>query len=213
MFRNTRSRIIAVVSGVLLVVGGLFAVTTVSNAAAPKQHHAALQPGDAGRLQNPVPITPPAARTAATAVRVQSPAIGVDSSLINLHLIAGTNQLQAPPEFNEVGWYSEGTVPGDVGPAVIDGHIDTPTEAGVFINLIKLKPGDLIMVTLSTGRIVTFSVDSLQAVPKAAFPTDAVYGPTPTPQLRVITCNGMWNPATQRYLDNLVVFASMVSQS
>jgi len=210
MFAITRTRIFAAIAAVALVAGAS-TIVVAATSSAPHAHHAAVPVGSAGKLQNPTSSNSATSAKGTTAVRVQIPAIGIDSSLIHLHLVAGTDQLQAPPEFNEIGWYSEGTVPGDVGPAVIDGHVDTPTEAGIFVNLIKLKPGDLILVTLSTGRVVTFSVDSMEAVPKANFPTQAVYGPTPTPQLRVITCNGIFDRTTQRYLDNLVVFASMVS--
>jgi LPXTG-site transpeptidase (sortase) family protein len=209
MLRTIRTRIIAAAVIAALATAGT--AVAIAETAAPRPHPVSVRAGDAGKLQNPAEAIGTAAPAGTTAVRVQIPAIGIDSSLIHLHLVAGTNQLQAPPLFNEIGWYSEGTVPGDVGPAVIDGHVDTPTEAGVFVNLIKLEPGDLILVTLSTGRLVTFSVDSKEAVPKTDFPTQSVYGPTPTPQLRVITCNGIFDPTTRRYLDNLVVFASMVS--
>ena len=44
---------------------------------------------------------------------------------------------------------------------------------------------------------------------KSRFPTAAVYGPVPDPQLRLITCGGTFDPATGHYLSNVIVFASL----
>jgi LPXTG-site transpeptidase (sortase) family protein len=102
-------------------------------------------------------------------------------------------------------------VPGDIGPAVIAGHVDSVTEPAVFARLGELRPGDEVRVTLSTGAVEVFAVDSLTSAPKDAFPTQLVYGPTPTAQLRLITCDGVFNSSTGHYLDNLIVFASLAS--
>ena len=44
-------------------------------------------------------------------------------------------------------------------------------------------------------------------VAKDAFPTQAVYGPTPGPELRLITCGGEFDHSARRYLSNVVVSA------
>jgi LPXTG-site transpeptidase (sortase) family protein len=142
---------------------------------------------------------------------VRIPSIGVDTKLIALDLKPGTDQLKAPLDFGVAGWYSDGTVPGDVGPAVIDGHVDSPTTPGVFLHLAQLREGDQILVTLSNSTVKSFLVTRTIAAPKDHFPTDAVYGPTPDPQLRLITCDGVFNRATGHYLDNLVVFAALAA--
>jgi sortase (surface protein transpeptidase) len=205
-----RTKIIVGIAAVAIVVAG--GAVIASRAGAPTTAAASpVHAGSAGRLQDPVADAPSAAKKKVTAMRVRIPAIGVDTKLIPLTLKPHSDQLKAPLDFNVAGWYVNGTVPGDIGPAVIDGHVDSPTAPGVFLHLRRVTAGDRILVTLSTGVVKTFVVDSTRAAPKNNFPTDAVYGPTPTPQLRVITCDGAFDRATGHYLDNLVVFASLLS--
>ncbi|WFR68445.1 sortase [Curtobacterium flaccumfaciens] len=101
--------------------------------------------------------------------------------------------------------------PGQVGPAVIAGHVDSPTAAAVFFRLDELVPGDEIHVAMSDGSTRTFTVDRSEHAAKSAFPTSDVYGTAPTPQLRLITCDGTFDTATGHYTDNLIVFADLSS--
>ena len=98
-------------------------------------------------------------------------------------------------------------MPGDVGPAVIGGHVDSRRGPGVFYALRSLRRGDAVTVTLSDGRTVRFTVTDLEEVPKSRFPTEAVYAPTPRPELRLITCGGTFDRAARSYRDNVVVDA------
>ena len=167
--------------------------------------------GAVGHLQDPAAPTMRATRSGATATRVEIPAIGVDSTLEQLGLEAGSDVLTPPTAWLSAGWYKDGTVPGDVGPAVIAGHVDSVTKPAVFARLGEVRRGDQIRVTLSTGEVEVFAVDTLASAPKDAFPTERVYGPTPTAQLRLITCDGVFDAKTGHYLDNLIVFASLRS--
>jgi hypothetical protein len=143
--------------------------------------------------------------TAVRPARVRVPAIGVDAPLEELTLDAA-GALQAPTRFGDAGWYAAGTVPGDVGPAVIAGHVDSRTGPAVFFRLSELRPGDLVEVARG-GTWVRFQVVAVERYPKSRFPTDRVYGPTPDPQLRLITCGGVFDRARRSYLDNTVVYA------
>ena len=49
-------------------------------------------------------------------------------------------------------------------------------------------------------------------MPKAQFPTAAVYAPTPRPELRLITCGGRFDRAARNYVDNVVVEAVVVGE-
>ncbi|MBF4604774.1 class F sortase [Curtobacterium sp. VKM Ac-2884] len=152
----------------------------------------------------------PAARSVATPVSVSIPAIGVQSNLEDLH--RGTaGELDPPVDWDSAGWFSDGIVPGEVGPAVIAGHVDSPTSAAVFFRLDELVAGDEIHVAMSDGTTRTFTVDRSERAAKSAFPTSDVYGTTPTPQLRLITCDGVFDTATGHYTDNLIVFADLSS--
>jgi sortase (surface protein transpeptidase) len=152
----------------------------------------------------------PEARSTATPVSVSIPAIGVRSSLEDLHRGAA-GELDPPVDWDSAGWFSDGIVPGEVGPAVIAGHVDSPTSAAVFFRLDELVAGDEIHVRMSDGTTRTFTVDRSERAAKSAFPTSDVYGPTPTPQLRLITCDGTFDTATGHYTDNLIVFADLSS--
>jgi sortase (surface protein transpeptidase) len=152
----------------------------------------------------------PDARSTATPVSVSIPAIGVRSSLEDLHRGAA-GELDPPVDWDSAGWFSDGIVPGEVGPAVIAGHVDSPTSAAVFFRLDELVAGDEVHVRMSDGTTRTFTVDRSERAAKSAFPTSDVYGPTPTPQLRLITCDGTFDTATGHYTDNLIVFADLSS--
>jgi hypothetical protein len=136
--------------------------------------------------------------------RLRIATIGLDRPLETLHVVKGA--LQPPQRFDRAGWYAEGTAPGDIGPAVIAGHVDSKAGPAVFYRLRELVPGDKVEV-LRGGTVVTFTVTRTAWYPKSAFPTDAVYGPTPDRQLRLITCGGVFNHALRSYRDNLVVYA------
>lgn len=159
--------------------------------------------GAAAGLQNPV-----APRQASTArpVHISIPAIGVDSGLIGLGL-GGDGWIESPQDYDDIGWYEDGVLPGEIGPAVIAGHVDSPTGPAVFYDLPELAPGDIVSIRRDDGTTTDFVVTGLQTVEKDTFPTESVYAPTPTPELRLVTCAGAWDPTTGHYVDNLVVTA------
>ncbi|MDB6426385.1 class F sortase [Curtobacterium sp. 20TX0008] len=163
--------------------------------------------GDTSGFQDPAA---PAARSTATPVRVEIPAIGVSSGLEDLGRGAA-GELDPPEDWDSAGWFADGIVPGQVGPAVIAGHVDSPTSAAVFFRLDELVAGDEIHVAMSDGTTRTFTVDRSERAAKSAFPTSDVYGSAPTPQLRLITCDGTFDTATGHYTDNLIVFADLTS--
>ncbi|HEU4424917.1 MAG TPA: class F sortase [Pilimelia sp.] len=140
--------------------------------------------------------------------RLRIPAIDVDTPLVTLGLDA-KGALAAPEDYDRAGWYAKGTRPGDVGPAIIAGHIDSYQGPAVFFRLHELRAGTKIEVARSKGS-VTFRVLTVRRYPKEQFPTEEVYGPTPNAQLRLITCGGAFDNTRRSYLDNVVVYAVAV---
>jgi LPXTG-site transpeptidase (sortase) family protein len=134
------------------------------------------------------------------------PAIGVDSVLVDL-AVDKSGALVPPRSADVLGWYADGVAPGDAGPAVIAGHVDSKTGPGVFEKLATLKAGDQVFVERNDGSVVTFVVGKTYAVAKTAFPTDLVYSPTPVSELRLVTCGGTFDTAADSYRDNVVVEA------
>lgn len=162
------------------------------------------------------PIEPPGMATpldddavpsrAPTAIRI--PAIGVDHELVPLAVDAAG--VLIPPESAAVpGWFAAGVVPGEIGPAVIAGHVDSRSGPGVFHRLHDLRPGDRIEVQRSDG-VALFQVRSTERVGKREFPSRSVYGPVPVPELRLITCGGAFSRSTGHYVDNVIVRAALV---
>ena len=161
-----------------------------------------------------LPAVAPGRLTSTTAppIRLQIPAIGVSAKIVDLGLDAD-GALQVPPltdaGVSEAGWYDLGPEPGQVGSAIIAGHVDSRQAAGVFYDLGRLAPGDLVEVTLANGETVHFTVTSVHEYPKAHFPASEVYGPEPYQALRLITCGGAFDAATGHYLSNIVAYARM----
>lgn len=142
-------------------------------------------------------------------VKVEIPSIGVRSSLERLRTGKG-GVLTPPSEPGRAGWFADGVRPGEPGPAVIVGHVDSRTGPAVFTRLGSLRPGAMVTVQDSHGARLTFKVETTRSYPKASFPTKEVYGPTPDPQLRLITCGGGFDRATRHYTTNVVVYAGLV---
>jgi sortase family protein len=139
-------------------------------------------------------------------VRIRIPAMHVDSKLIDLGL-QSDGSVQVPPRTDIAGWYDGGPRPGEPGPAVILGHVDSKDGPGVFIDLHAVKAGTEIHVDRADGSSVTFTVTKVQKVLKTKFPTDLVYAPTLDPTLRLVTCGGSFDRAKGSYRDNVIAFA------
>lgn len=144
--------------------------------------------------------------------RLRVPRIDVDTRLMDLGLTA-KRELEVPPlsRAGTAGWYDRSPVPGEVGPSILAGHVDSSTGPAVFFRLHELRMGDTVVVDRSDGRTATFVVDRVEQVAKSAFPTRRVYGATPRPELRLITCGGTFDAATGHYLANVVVYAHLTT--
>jgi sortase (surface protein transpeptidase) len=145
--------------------------------------------------------------------RLDIPAIGVRTDLMSLGLRAdGTVQVPPLDEDAPAGWYRHSVTPGEVGSAVILGHVDSARDGpGVFYRLGALAPGDRIVVRRADRSTVTFVVDAVRLIPKADFPTEAVYGRKASPILQLVTCGGRFDRRHGTYRENLIVTASMIT--
>ena len=155
------------------------------------------------------PQAKPMARSVPVSIRV--PAIEVDAPVMEVGQNAdGTVQVPPLDDHNLTGWYRYGPAPGQRGPAVILGHVDSLTGISVFYYLKDLHKGDRVYVTLADGKVAVFAVDGVQKVAKDAFPTASIYGKARYPSLRLITCGGPFDRATGHYLDNIIVYAHLL---
>ncbi len=201
---------VAGVAGALLIMGGAAAVGV---AVAGQQH--APQPS-----LTATGATGPAAGGAwwlslrhSLPVSIEIPAIGVHSVL--LHLGAkpdGTMQVPPLQRATVAAWYRYSVTPGQIGTSVIEGHVDTKQGPGVFFRLGALRPGDLVNVRLANGITAVFRVTGVRQYLKSKFPAETVYrDATRFAALRLITCGGNFDFATNQYLSSTVVFAFLVA--
>jgi sortase (surface protein transpeptidase) len=148
-------------------------------------------------------------RHAAPPRRLEIPAIGVSAPVIALGLNSdGT--IQTPTVWAETGWYKPGPEPGERGPAVVVGHVDSTSGPAVFYRLRALRPGNVIRIGRSDGSTVRFRVQRIERWPKSEFPTKRVYGPTRGAVLRLVTCAGNFDRSTGHYVDNTIVYATRI---
>jgi sortase (surface protein transpeptidase) len=212
-----RSLVAALVTGVLVVSGVAVLGVAVTRPDKPQPSVAeaspsitpsptAQPPTESGQ---PTPLVLPASRPVSIAI----PAIGVKASVMRLGR-AADNTLEVPqpgPHYDDAGWYRYSPTPGELGPSVIVGHVDSAKNGpSVFWRLGTLRKNDRVRVTRTDGSVAVFEVDDVRLFRKKAFPTKLVYGNTDHAALRLITCGGPFDGAGH-YRDNVVVLASLVA--
>jgi sortase (surface protein transpeptidase) len=194
-------------AGRLAVRGGVSALAAAGllAVALPSATPAAPSP-TSSEIPVPVSVVGGSVREGAAPTRLRVPGIEVDSRLVRLG-VDDERALEPPSDFRRPGWFTGGPAPGETGPAVIAGHVDSFEGPAVFFRLSELEAGDEVLVDLADGTTERFEVTAVDRYPKDAFPTDQVYGPTPRAELRLITCGGQFDPADRSYRDNVVVSA------
>ena len=116
-------------------------------------------------------------------------------------------ELEVPP-INRVGWVRGGPRPGEPGRTVLIGHRDSQAGPAPFAGLATLSVGDRVE-TIGRGSRNHYRVSGVQELPKSAFPAARVYATTRHSSLALITCEGVFAPASG-YADNLIVYARAV---
>jgi Sortase domain len=147
---------------------------------------------------------------ASVPVRVDVSQVGIHARVEALGLNSD-GSVAVPPlsEATLASWYDKGPTPGQQGPAVILGHVDTKRGPAAFFELGRVRPGDRVDVTRRDGVIAVFDVDSVESSLKADFPTRRVYGDLGYAGLRLITCGGAFDGHS--YLENTIVYAHLLS--
>lgn len=163
-------------------------------------------------LPDPLPIERESLTTADGAVspvRISIPRLGVETNIEHVGRTASGN-MAVPADFSEVGWFREGYLPGEVGNAVVAGHVDDAKgNAAIFYNLSRLEEGDSVLVEGEEGTL-EFRVARKKLYPYTAEDTSEVFGKSDKPMLNLITCDGTWDQEKRTYSDRLVVFAELV---
>ena len=141
---------------------------------------------------------------------IKVPKAGIDADLLSVGLNTdGT--LETPKSNVMAAWYKLGKTPGEIGPSVIVGHVDSAKEgAAVFYRLNQLQLGDVIEIVRKDGTTARFQVDRIDQFAQNNFPSDQIYGDIDHAGVRLITCGGTYDPKIDRYSHNTVVFGSLI---
>jgi sortase (surface protein transpeptidase) len=138
-------------------------------------------------------------------VSIAIPAAGVEAQVVPVGL--GPDRTMEVPGVDRAGWYELGPRPGQAGPAVMVGHVDSRSGPAVFFRLGQLRQGDRVVVGQAGGGARSFLVERVERRPKEALPVERIWNRTRRPVLRLITCGGSFDRSTGHYRDNIIVFA------
>lgn len=137
------------------------------------------------------------------------PALGVQTHVEHVG-VDKDNNMDIPSDPLNAAWFKPGTVPGNTGNAVMDGHLDWyGIKEAIFYHLGSLKPGDRLYVRDVKGTDRAFIVTKQAVCTWNKCPLQEIFGAAAAPRLNLITCNGTFNRAQQNYDKRLVVFAEM----
>lgn len=200
---RARGRRLVPVAAAIFVACGLF--LTGCSGVSP-QEHTRQNPTDHATSRLPKVLS----RSVPTSISI--PAIHVKSKLIRLGLNDDrTVEVPQPgPDYNKAGWYKNSPTPGQRGPAVILGHIDSAEDGpSVFFHLGELSTGDKVRVARNNHSTAVFTIDHVNEYAKSDFPTKKIYGNTKRATLRLITCGGKFDREKKSYEDNIVAFGHL----
>jgi sortase (surface protein transpeptidase) len=175
---------------------------TVIPAGVSTQASPSSSPVSRPRYENPVGVPH------SVPVRISIPAIGVSAPVMTVGLTSAGVDVPPLADHNLAGWYNRSVTPGEIGPSLIDGHVNGYGQESVFARLKDLRKGDPVIVKRANGSSAVFHVTWVQAVAKSQFPWDRVLGWTDSPTLRLVSCGGQFDYATGHYADNIIVYAS-----
>jgi sortase (surface protein transpeptidase) len=212
----------AAVAGVLLLVAGVRAQRSAPQV--PASAHGTLEPSRAAATATATPTATDPPRTTRAAVvkplprsrpvSLRIPAIGVTTKVFPIGKAPdGTLAVPQPgPRLDTAAWFRNSPTPGQPGPSIVEGHVDSEQGPSVFFRLGDIRPGNRIDVTRRDGTVVVFTVNGVRDFKKSSFPTALVYGARDlaTPQLRLITCSD-FDASIGHHVGNTVVFAHLTA--
>lgn len=146
-------------------------------------------------------------RTSASAhpIHILIPSIGVNSPIVEVGVNARGEMDVPDGKTQNVGWYKYGTVPGDIGSAVVDAHV-----FAAFKKLKHAQVGDIIYVQNGRGETVEFKIISSTVYPRTEVPMEPIFTDASGSYLNLITCEGRYSIRDATYTHRRVVYAERV---
>ncbi len=160
----------------------------------------------------PVQAAPMASATSSQPARLIISSLNINARVQDVG-VTKANAMGTPSNFTDVAWYKYGPVPGALGSAVIDGHVDNGLAlAGVFKHLVDIQIGDDVTVVANDGSEKHFVVTDIENYPYQNSPSDIIFDHnTDGSRLNLITCEGAWVAAGRTYDHRLVVYTKLVA--
>ncbi|WP_254450253.1 class F sortase [Cohnella herbarum] len=140
-----------------------------------------------------------------TPARIYIPAIDVHADIEPVS-VTSKGQMGVPNSTGRVGYLSSGILPGAVGNAIMDGHVDSYEGPAVFFDLKKLKKGDSVIVKNDKGYSIPFIVESVESFRTSEAPIQRIFGHADEPRLNLITCTGKYSRKKREHEERLIVF-------
>jgi LPXTG-site transpeptidase (sortase) family protein len=141
--------------------------------------------------------------------RLRVPSLGIDANIEDVG-VRSNGEMDVPGNVWNAGWLNTSVRPGEVGNAVMAGHLNSLRGGAVFLQLDKLNVGDKIYVSDKWGWELTFEVAEKAAYEPANAPLDRIFGNSSDRMLNLITCTGDFIPNELTYNKRLVVYTKLV---
>lgn len=215
--RNRQTHVLYAMAGLLLIVGIAVSLNGLrTNRQVSAQVKQISRQSDGGDTKTVAPsTTKPSGNDIASYVVAPNLPRYIDIAKLSVHAriksmsVNGKNQLQAPDNVYDAGWYNASAQPGQPGAMLVDGHISSWTTQGVFYGLNKLVVGDPIAITRGDGKIFTYKVvkteiDDAASVDMASL---LVSQDTAKPGLNLISCSGDVIPGSNEFNKRIVIYA------
>jgi LPXTG-site transpeptidase (sortase) family protein len=127
--------------------------------------------------------------------------------------ISENGQMGVPQSTDRVGYLSSGVLPGAIGNAIMDGHVDNYKGPAVFFHLKKLKKGDRVIVDNYKGCHIQFVVESVEIFKTSEAPLQKIFGQVNESRLNLITCTGKYSRKRKEHEARLVVFTKRLTET
>lgn len=140
--------------------------------------------------------------------RLIIPSIRLDTHVEHLGVNAKGEMDVPDGSTNNVGWYQHGTLPGNIGSAVIDAHV-----FAAFRNLRYVKVGADVYVITASGKKLHFRAADSRVFKTNQVSRSMLFNQTDAARLNLITCAGKYVPSLGTYDHRLIVFAVLVDEN
>ena len=154
--------------------------------------------------QNPIPPQPIVDMTKPKVLHIRQ--LGIESAIEEVGL-EPNGDMATPPNNTNVGWYREGTIPGNAGRAVLAAHTGPPEAPTLFRKLELLKQGDSFQIEDSDSQLAEFEIIETRTYTPENAPLGLIFGPSATARVALITCTGTWIPQQKTYSHRFVAYA------